>query len=160
MLSLIWAMDENRLIGKQNALPWHLPADLQWFKQNTLGKPSLMGRKTYESIGRPLPGRTNIVLTRQADLVIDGCTVVTSIEQATQAVPEAAEIMVIGGAEIYAALLPAAAKLYVTEVHAQCEGDAWFPAFDRSQWRETFREAHAADEKNPYPYDFVMLERV
>jgi len=160
MVSLIWAMDENRLIGRQNALPWHLPADLQWFKQNTLGKPILMGRKTYESIGRPLPGRTNIVLTRQQGLVIDGCTVVTSLDEAKLAVPEADEIMVIGGAEIYAALLPEAERLYVTQVHAECEGDAWFPAFDMQGWRESFREEHAADDRNPYPYDFVIMERV
>ncbi|HXH72555.1 MAG TPA: type 3 dihydrofolate reductase [Mariprofundaceae bacterium] len=159
MLSLIWAMDDNRLIGRENRLPWHLPADLQWFKRNTLGKPILMGRKTFESIGRPLPGRANIVLSRQQGLAIDGCTVVTSLDEAKQMVPGAEEIMVIGGAEIYAALLPRADRLYVTEIHAAFEGDAWFPAFERSSWRETFREAHAADEKNPYAYDFVILER-
>lgn len=159
-ISLIWAMDENRLIGRQNALPWHLPADLQWFRKNTLGKPVLMGRKTYDSIGRPLPGRTNIVLTRQQDLSINGCTVVTSLEEAKHVVPQAEEIMVIGGAEIYAALLPLAERLYITEVHATFDGDAWFPEFDPRYWRETFRESRAADAENPHACDFVILERL
>lgn len=160
MISLIWAMDENRLIGRQNALPWQLPADMQWFRKNTMGKPILMGRKTFESIGRPLPGRTNIVLSRQQGLAIDGCTVVSSLDEAKQVVPQAEEIMVIGGAEIYAALLPRADRLYVTKIHAAFDGDAWFPEFDMAHWRESFREAHAPDDNNACAYDFVILERV
>ena len=160
MISLIWAMDENRLIGRNNALPWHLPADLQWFKKNTMAKPILMGRKTYASIGRPLPGRTNIVLTRQEGLKIDGCTVVTSLAAAEQVVPQADELMVIGGAEIYASLLPRAGRLYVTEVHGEFEGDAWFPEFDMTHWREVSRESHAADDNNPVAFDFVIFDKV
>lgn len=159
ILSLIWAMDRNRLIGKENALPWRLPADMAWFKQHTMAKPILMGRKTYESIGRPLPGRTNLILSRQEGLDIDGCTVVRSLEEALNAVPDAAEVMVMGGAEIYALLMPAADKLYITEIDAEFEGDAWFPEFDRALWRETVRESHEPDEKNLYSYSFLVLER-
>lgn len=158
-LSLIWAMDENRLIGSDNRMPWHLPADMQWFRRQTMGKPVLMGRKTFDSIGRPLPGRTNIILTRQSDLHIEGCTVVHSLAGAGEAVPAAEEIMVIGGAEIYALLLPLARRLYMTRIHHTFEGDAWFPAFDLSAWRQLHFEEHAADEKNPWPYSFSVLER-
>ncbi len=163
MISLIWGQDENGLIGKDNQLPWHIPADMAWFKKQTMGKPVLMGRKTYESIGQPLPGRTNIVITRQ-DIRIDGCTVVHSIGEALQAIeaigPEADELMVMGGADIYAQFLPEADQLYITEIHHAFEGDAWFPEFDRSGWLETHREDHPADEINKYPYSFVIMERV
>ncbi len=158
-LALIWGQDRNGLIGRANALPWHLPADMAWFKKQTMGKPILMGRKTYASIGRPLPGRTNLILSRQPDLQIDGCRVVHSIDEAHAAVPEADEIMVMGGAEIYALLLKLADRLYLTEIDAAFEGDAWFPPFDRSSWREIFCETHAPDEKNLYPYTFTILER-
>jgi len=158
-LSLIWAMDRNRLIGKENGLPWRLPADMAWFKKSTMGKPILMGRKTYESIGRPLPGRTNLILTRQPDLKIEGCRVIHSLEEALAAVPNTEEVMVMGGAEIYALLLDRAERLYITEIDGSFEGDAWFPEFNRKDWSEIHREMHQPDDKNIYPYSFVTLER-
>jgi len=159
MLSLIWAMDNNRLIGRDNALPWKLPADMAWFRQQTMGKPILMGRKTYASIGRPLPGRVNLVLSRQADLQIDGCIVVHDINEVYAAVPDAEEIMVMGGAEIYALLLDQADRLYITAIDDAFEGDAWFPAFDVESWQQLSQQAHQPDEKNPYPYTFTILAR-
>jgi len=158
-ISLIWAMDRNRLIGCDNALPWKLPADMAWFKKSTMGKPILMGRKTYESIGRPLPGRVNLILSRQADLKIDGCIVVHSLAEAQAAVPDADEIMVMGGAEIYALLLDQADRLYITYIDAEFEGDAWFPGFDRSDWQETSRQRGGVDEKSLYPHEFIIFER-
>jgi len=158
-VSLIWAMDKNRLIGCDNALPWKLPADMGWFKQNTIGKPILMGRKTYASIGRALPGRTNIIVSRQKDLQIDGCIVVQSLAQAKAAVPEADEIMVMGGAEIYALLFDQADLLYITMVDAAFDGDAWFPEFDYSAWQEVSRQDGIVDEKNIYPHAFIIMER-
>ncbi|RLL52681.1 type 3 dihydrofolate reductase [Mariprofundus sp. EBB-1] len=158
-ISLIWAMDSNRLIGRENALPWKLPADMVWFKQNTMGKPILMGRKTYESIGRPLPGRVNIILSRQADLHIDGCTVVSSLAEARATVPDAEEIMVMGGAEIYALLIDQADYLYITEIDAAFEGDAWFPIFNRDDWQVVSSQSGVVDEKNIYPHRFITLKR-
>jgi dihydrofolate reductase len=158
-LSLIWAMDENRLIGNNNALPWHLPADMQWFRQQTMGKPILMGRKTFESIGKPLPGRENIVLTRQQGLTIEGCHVVNTLSEAKAMLPDAEEIMVIGGAEIYAQSLPVAEKIYYTQIHHAFEGDAWFPELDMQQWRMIHEEMHTADEKNGYDHTFMIMTR-
>jgi len=158
-LSLIWGMDRNWLIGRENGLPWRLPADMAWFKKSTMGKPILMGRKTYESIGRPLPGRLNLILTRQQGLEIEGCTVVHSLDAAIAAAADADEIMVMGGAEIYALLLDQAERLYITEIDGEFEGDAWFPEFDRSNWQEVRRESHLPDEKNSYPYAFIIMER-
>lgn len=161
MISLIWGQDENGLIGRNNRLPWHLPADMTWFRRQTMGKPVLMGRKTYESIGRPLPGRTNIVLTRR-DIAIPGCSVVHSLPEALQLFEAsgAEELMVMGGAEIYALFLPEADRLYMTLVHHAFEGDAWFPDFDRSAWLETHHEDHPPDAKNPYAYSFLIMERI
>jgi len=158
-VSLIWAMDRNRLIGRANALPWKLPADMGWFKKNTMGKPILMGRKTYESIGRPLPGRTNIILSRQKELQIEGCHVVQSLAEAKVIAAEADEIMVMGGAEIYAQLIDQADVLYITEIDASFEGDAWFPEFRRQDWLEIEHQAFLPDDKNIYPYAFIRLER-
>jgi len=158
-ISLIWGMDRNRLIGCNNALPWHLPADMQWFRQHTMHKPILMGRKTYDSIGRALPKRLNLVLTRQQDLEIDGCTVVKNLEEAKAAAGNADEIMVMGGAEVYQMILPYAQRLYITHIDAECEGDAWFPPMDLSTWRQVHQESHPADEKNTYPYRFEIWER-
>ncbi len=158
-LSLIWAMDKNRLIGKDNALPWHLPADMQWFRKQTMDKPILMGRKTFESIGKPLPGRTNMILTRQQGLRIEGCVVVPSLAAAKAAVPQADEIMVIGGAEVYALLLPEADKLYITHIDESFEGDAWFPEVDFQAWILSHAEHHHADEKNKYDYRFEIWQR-
>lgn len=159
MISIIVAMDRNRLIGRGNALPWHLPADLAHFKAVTMGKPILMGRKTYESIGRPLPGRHNIVITRNADFAAPGCTVVASVDAALAAAGAVPEIMLIGGAQLYAELLPRVGRLYVTRIDAAFEGDAWFPALADGDWVETARSDHDADERNPYPYCFQVLDR-
>lgn len=160
MISLIVAMDRNRLIGRGNALPWHLPADLAHFKSITLGKPIVMGRKTYESIGRPLPGRHNIVVSRNPDFSAPGCTVVASVEAALAAAGDVPEVMVIGGAQVYAEALPRAQRIYLTRVDAAFEGDAWFPALDAAVWRECHCAEHAPDDRNPYPYVFLVLERV
>ncbi|MDX5445878.1 MAG: type 3 dihydrofolate reductase [Zoogloeaceae bacterium] len=159
MISIVVAMDRNRLIGRGNTLPWHLPADLAHFKSVTMGKPILMGRKTYESIGRPLPGRHNIVITRNAGFAAPGCTVVTSVEAALAAAGAVPEIMLIGGAQLYAELLPRVGRIYVTRIDAAFEGDAWFPALDDGDWVETARSDHDPDERNPYPYSFRVLER-
>jgi len=159
-LSLIWAMDNNRLIGSNNALPWKLPADMAWFRKQTMNKPILMGRKTFDSIGKSLPGRTNIILTRQTDLAIEGCVVVQNLAAAKAAVPDAEEIMVIGGAEIYALLLADADKLYITHIEDAFEGDAWFPAVNLSAWELISDEHHQADEKNAYAYNFEVWQKV
>jgi dihydrofolate reductase len=158
-LSLIAAMADNRVIGHENRLPWHLPADLQHFKAITLGKPVLMGRKTWESLGRPLPGRTNIVITRDAGYVAEGCVVAHSLEEAVRAAGEAAEIMVIGGAQLYRQALPLADTIYLTLVHAEFQGDTRFPDWQPKEWRETARIDHAADDRNPHAYSFITLER-
>ena len=159
MISLIVAMDRNRLIGRGNALPWHLPADLQHFKATTMAKPVVMGRKTYESIGRPLPGRHNIVISRNAAFAAPGCTVVASLEAALRAAGAVAEIMIIGGAQLYAEALPHAQRIYLTRIDADFDGDAWFPALDATVWRECQCEEHPPDERNPHPYSFLVLER-
>ena len=164
-LALIWAMARNRTIGRNNALPWYLPEDLKHFKRVTLGKPIIMGRKTWESIGRPLPGRTNIVITRDAAFQADGVRVVHSLEQALALAEKIClldggdEAIVMGGAEIYALALPHADRLYLTQVHADVEGDAHFPPLDLTQWHELGREDFAAQGPNPYDYSFLILER-
>jgi dihydrofolate reductase len=159
LLSLIAAMDRNRLIGNEGRLPWHLPADLAHFKRVTLGKPVLMGRRTFESIGRPLPGRHNIVVTTVPSFRALGCTVVHSVEEGIAAAGIAGELMVIGGAAIYAQCLPRADRMYLTLVDAPFEGDVFFPAYDPGEWREVERQDFAGDERNPYRYSFVTLER-
>ena len=152
-------MDRNRLIGNNNQLPWHLPADFAHFKSVTMGKPVIMGRKTYESIGKPLPGRTNIVLSRDPDIRFEGVACVSSFEQALLLVADAEEVMVIGGSTIYEMLLPRANRLYLTYVDAEFEGDAWFPEFDKNQWLELESVLRKADEKNLYDCRFVTLEK-
>ena len=160
-IALIAAMTDDRVIGIENRLPWKLPADMKWFRQHTLGKPIVMGRKTFESFGsKPLPERLNIVITRDRNYRAEGAVVVHDIDEALAAAGDAEEVMIIGGASFYEQMLPQADRLYLTFVHADVKGDAWFPEFDRSQWREVFREDHEADEKNPYGYRFVILERV
>lgn len=164
-VSLIAALAENGVIGRDNKLPWHLPNDLKYFKAATLGKPVIMGRKTWESLGRPLPGRTNIVVTRQRDYAPAGAKVVSSLDEALKLAEQIAlidgidECVVIGGAEIYAQALPRCDRLYLTEVHAQVDGDAHFPAFDHTQWREEKRERFAAEGPNPWDYSFVVYVR-
>lgn len=159
VISLIAAVAANGVIGRDGGLPWRLPADLRRFKDLTMGKPILMGRKTWLSLGRPLPGRRNIVLTRDAAFRADGAVVAHAIDEALCAAESAEEIMVIGGAEVYRALLPPARRLYLTEVKARVEGDARFPAWDRGAWREISREEHAADERHAHAFSFVVLER-
>ncbi len=166
-LAMIAAQSQNRVIGNNNKLPWYLPEDLKYFKRVTLGKPIIMGRKTFESIGRPLPGRTNIIITRNPDWTHDGAgvRVVHSLQQAIELAESLAlvngfeESLVIGGAEIYALALPQADRLYLTQVHAEVQGDAHFPPLDPTQWQEMAREDFSAIEPNPYDYSFVVLDR-
>ena len=159
MISLIVAASANNVIGVRGELPWRLPADLKRFKAITMGKPIVMGRLTWESIGRPLPGRHNIVISRQAGFVADGCTVVASPEAAIDAAGDAPEIMVIGGGHIYTAFLPLADRIYLTRVHAEVEGDAFFPELDEREWDTVDSEAHEADDKGAPPHTFLTLER-
>ncbi|WP_026972237.1 type 3 dihydrofolate reductase [Aliagarivorans marinus] len=158
-ISMIAAMADQRVIGKDNQMPWHMPADLQHFKKVTLGKPVVMGRLTYESIGRPLPGRLNIVVSRNSELSIEGVTVVSSIEQAKAVAGDVDELMVIGGAKIYQQCLPTADRLYLTHIDLSVEGDAHFPDYQQYAWNELQSESHPADEKNSHAYRFVTLER-
>ena len=158
VISLIAAMDKNRLIGRENGLPWHLPADFKHFKEVTMAKPVIMGRKTFESIGKPLPGRTNIVISRSG-FNAEGIIVVDAIENALKAADDAEEVMVIGGASFYEQMLDKADRLYLTHVDAECEGDAWFPAFDLSDWEIVSEEEHDADEKNNYSFTIKSYQR-
>jgi dihydrofolate reductase len=159
-LELVVAVSENDVIGRANQLPWHLPADLRHFKALTLGKPVLMGRKTYESIGKALPGRTNIVLSRSPDFAPRDCIVVKTLEQARAAADSRASLMVIGGAEIYRVCVPAATRIYLTLVHARiADGDTLFTAWRDSEWSASSTERHEADDKNAYAYSFITLDR-
>ncbi|MEH8121230.1 type 3 dihydrofolate reductase [Aeromonas veronii] len=155
-ISMIAAMAHDRVIGKDNQMPWHLPADLAHFKRVTLGKPVLMGRKTFESIGRPLPGRRNLVISRNPDYQAEGIEVVGSVESALALLAGSSveELMVIGGGHLYAEMLPSADCLYLTRIDLAVEGDTRFPAFDDGQWQRVDCESHPADEKNPHPYSF------
>ena len=158
-LELVVALARNGVFGRGNALPWHLPADLWHFKQLTLGHPVLMGRRTWTSIGRPLPGRTNLVLTRDPAFHAAGAQVVHSLAEAGATAAGAERLMVIGGAELFRACLPTAAVLHLTEVDADVPGDVYFPAWRRDEWQELSREAHAADLRHAYGYAFVTLTR-
>ena len=164
-LCLIMARAENGTIGAENSLPWHISSDLKNFKLLTMGRPVIMGRKTFESMGKPLKGRTNIVITRQDGWTAPGTTVVYDVKDALKAARDQAtadgvdEIMVIGGAEIYARLLNDADRIYLTEVHRRYDGDAWFTAPDKTQWNETSRERFAPDDEGGPSYSFVVLER-
>jgi dihydrofolate reductase len=159
-ICLIAALAANGVIGKNNALPWHLPADLKHFKALTLGHPVVMGRKTYESIGRPLPGRRNLVITRNRGYSAQDCEVVHSLDAAIAACRGAQEIFVIGGAELYRESLPRAHCLELTEIRANVEGDTTFPEFSRSEWHETGREIHGDEAGIPFRYDFARYERI
>ncbi|MEH6825860.1 MAG: dihydrofolate reductase [Motiliproteus sp.] len=164
-LALIVAQSQNRVIGRNNTLPWYLPEDLKYFKAVTLGKVIIMGRKTYESIGRPLPGRTNIVVSRNPDYMREGVQVVGSLPQAIEqaqaisAIKGVDEALVIGGAELYAQALPLAQRLYLTQVHQSVEGDAFFPELAESQWRQVSRQDFEAVAPNPHKYSFVVFDR-
>lgn len=158
-ISAVVAMSENRVIGNGNKLPWHLPADLKHFKAVTMDKPVLMGRKTYDSIGHPLPGRCNIVITRDSDFQAAGCVVANSIDCALKAAAYSEEVCIIGGSLLYEQMLPRIEQIYMTIVHHDFPGDAFFPELDKQAWREVSREDHPADEKNAYAYSFLLLER-
>ena len=158
MISMIWAMGRDNSLGLKNRMPWHLPADLAYFMKTTLGKPVIMGRKTFESLGKPLRGRENIVITRSSDFNCEGCTIVDSIEKAIEFIREE-EAFIIGGAEIYKAFLPLADKLYVTVIDEEFEADTYFPEIDYSQWKLVSTETGPRDEKNPYNYEWLVYER-
>lgn len=159
-IAMIAAMANNRVIGKDNQMPWHLPADLKHFKKVTLGKPVIMGRKTYQSIGKALPGRRNIVISRQGVALSADADWVQSIEQALALVQDEAEVMIIGGAEIYRQVLPLADTLYITDIELTVEGDAFFPDYQAAaRWHEAASEFHQADPQNPHSYHFRILNR-
>ena len=161
-ISFVVAMDRNGLIGAGDSLPWHLPDDMRRFRQVTMGKPVLMGRKTYESIPnrfRPLAGRTNIILTRQMDYDAPGCIIIHSLPQALKAAAEYEDLMVIGGAQLYEQLLPQADRIYLTLVDGEFEGDVYFPELDWDAWRVVEREKHSRDGRHPVPFVFILLER-
>jgi len=159
-LSLIAAMGRNHVIGNDGDIPWHLPADLKYFKQLTLGKPVIMGRKTFESIGKPLPGRTNIVVTRDIqNYRPDGVKVAAGIDDAIAIAGDVEEIMVAGGAQIYAQTIERADHMYLTRVDAVFDGDTFFPEFDPLEWVGAAALSFTADEKNPYNYDFLRYDR-
>ena len=159
LVTLVLAVADNGVIGRDNALPWHLPADLAHFKQVTLGKPIVMGRRPFASIGRVLPGRHNVVVTRDRNFRAEGITVVHGFEAALRACGPVAEIMVIGGAAIFAAALPLAGRIHLTRVHATVPGDVHFPPLDPLVWHEMDAQAHPADARNAYAMTFVTLER-
>ena len=164
-ISMIVAVAENGVIGNNNQLPWYLPEDLKYFKRVTMGKPIVMGRKTFESIGKPLPGRTNIVVTRNTEYAAEGVKIVSSINEAIKLADDIAlldgsnELMVIGGAQLYADILESVERIYLTEVHAEVKGDAFFPNIERSKWEEVAREKYLAEGPNSYDYSFVVLDR-
>jgi len=159
MISIIVAMSTNRVIGADGQLPWKISDDLKRFKALTMGKPIVMGRLTWESIGRPLPGRQNIVITRQAGFVAEGCDVVASPAAALEVAGDAAEIMIIGGSQIYELFMPKSTQLHVTQVHAEIDGDAFFPRIDENEWRLTETEAFAASEANEFAFEFRTYAR-
>jgi dihydrofolate reductase len=159
-LSFIVAMAKNRVIGRDNALPWKLPEDLRHFKATTLGHPIVMGRKTWESIGRPLPGRQNIVVTRNRGFQAPGAVVVHSLDEALAAATPAEEVFLIGGAQLYVDALPRADRIHLTEIDREFEGDAYFPLLPAFQWREVSREGHVAAAPNDFRFDIVVYEKV
>ncbi len=159
-ISMIAAMTEDRVIGIKNTLPWKLPNDMKWFRQNTMGKPIVMGRKTFESFGaKPLPGRTNIIITRDKSYQAEDSIVVYSIDEALKAAGDVEEVMIIGGASFYEQMLPKADRLYLTFVHAELEGDAWFPEIDNKDWNKVEKINHKSDDKNRYAHSFIILDR-
>jgi dihydrofolate reductase len=160
VISIIVAMAQNRVIGNNNSLPWHLPADLQHFKAMTIGKPIIMGRKTWESLPGKLPGRPHIIISANPDYSADGCTVVNSLKQAIEVAGDVPEVMIVGGAMLYAQALPIADNIYLTMVETEADGDTLFPEYEQAQWRETAREHHSSDDKNPFTYSFITLSRV
>lgn len=159
MLSIIVAVAQEGVIGRNNDLIWHISEDLRHFKAVTSGHPIIMGRKTYESLGRPLPNRTNVVITRRSDLDAEGCTVVGSLEEAIKLFPTTEEVFIIGGGQIYAQAMPLADRFYLTEVEAPFEGDTFFPEWDRAEWEVIEEQRFERGEKFEYPFTFLTLER-
>ncbi len=157
IISMVVALDDNRLIGRNNELPWHMPADLAFFKRTTMGKPIIMGRKTWESIGRALPGRRNVVITRNSDYQADGADVTESLASAIEVCAGEPEIMLIGGATLFEQCLADTDNLYLTKIHHSFEGDTWFPDYTQYRWQTEWEEPHAADENNPYAYTFYKF---
>jgi len=160
LVSIIVAADEHGGIGRRGGLPWHLPEDLKRFKALTMGKPMVMGRKTWDSIGRPLPGRRSLVVSRQSGFAPEGVEVFDSLASALRAAADAPETCVIGGADIYRQALPYAEVVHLTRVHASVEADTFFPPLDAGDWEETAREDRPADERHAHPYSFLTLRRI
>ena len=158
-VSLVVAWAENGVIGKDNQLPWRLPADLRYFKKLTTGHTIVMGRKTFESIGKALPNRRSIVITRRKDFHADGVDIAHSLDEALVLSQGENEVFIVGGADIYRAALPRADRMYVTIVHASPDGDVLFPDYDKHAWTTMSTERHASDERNSFPYSFVVMER-
>ncbi|PKR78802.1 dihydrofolate reductase [Halalkalibacillus sediminis] len=159
MISLIWAMDQHRVIGSENGMPWHLPNDLKFFKRVTSGSPVIMGRKTFESIGRPLPKRENIILTRDKDFKVDGCEIVHSWKELDPYFQRNEEVFIIGGAQLFEIALPQADRLYMSQIHESFDGDTFFPQFDLGDWRLIEEEEGVVDEKNEHEHTFYIFER-
>lgn len=160
LISIIVAIADDNVIGIENRLPWKLPADMRWFRLHTLGKPIVMGRKTFESFGgKPLPDRTNIVVTSDTNYKAEGAVVAHSIDEALKLAGDAEEVMIIGGDSFYRQMLPQADRFYLTRVHGKFEADAWFPEFDLNEWKELERTEYPADEANPYACSFIVLQR-
>lgn len=155
LISLVAAAGNNNVIGTHNKLPWKMPADMKFFMNLTVKHSVIMGRKTYESFGKPLRDRRNIIVTRDTAYTVPGCTVAHSLDEAMLLVTGEDEVFIIGGAEIYRQSMPLANKIYLTRIHHDFEGDAWFPAIDESKWKLTSQTEQAADEKNPYPFAFL-----
>ena len=160
LIAIIAAMDRNRLIGDGDRLPWRLPADMRRFRALTMGKPIIMGRRTHESIGKVLPGRRNIVLSRNPDYRAPGCEVVAGLDEALGMCDDTDEPMIIGGAQLYAEALPRAHLLHLTLLHGSFNGNTWFPEYDHHRWRERHREDHEADANSPCAFSFVDLQRL
>lgn len=161
-ISFVVAMDENRVIGVNGGLPWRLPDDMAWFRDKTLGKPCIMGRKTYESLPdpfRPLPGRKNIVLTRNLSYEAPGASVVHSLPAALEAAGDVPEIMIVGGGELFAELLPFVDRIYLTEVEAATDGDVFFPAYEPGEWTESFCREHPPDERHEHAFYWSIIDR-
>ncbi len=159
-ISIIVAMGSNRAIGKNNRLLWHLPADLKYFKKTTMGKPVLMGRKTFESVGKPLPGRKNIIISRSENYTVPGCLTASSLKEAIEKSKPADEIFIAGGGEIYNQALSLADKLYVTKVHCSASADTFFPRINPGKWKLVRCSFHEADEKNPHDMEFMVYEKI
>ena len=160
IIALLVAMSDDGVIGRDNTLPWHLPSDLQWFKRLTTGHAIIMGRTTYQSIGRPLPNRRNIVLSRDPEFQPEGVEVTATLEAALELVEDDPEVFVVGGAAIYGLALPRAQRMYLTRVHGRVDGDVRFPEWQPDEWRLVWEEAHEADAEHVYPFTFQQLDRI